>query len=70
MAFCYQNCPDLLEKNGSSDREKRLKFEAEGCESAEILRSLDQFIQSSERSEQFLIIQSLFNLFLEVSQIL
>ena len=37
MVFCYQNC--------SSDREKLLKFEAEGQEFAKILRSLKQFIQ-------------------------
>ena len=31
MVFCYQNCSELLwEKNCSSDREKILKFEAEG----------------------------------------
>ena len=35
MVFCYQSCSDLLwEKNGSSDREKLLKFEAEGREFA------------------------------------
>ena len=32
MVFCYQNC--------SSDREKLLKFEAEGWEFAKFLRSL------------------------------
>ena len=35
MVFCYQNCSDLLwEKNCTSDREKLLKFEAEGQEFA------------------------------------
>ena len=35
MVFCYQNCSDLLwEKNCSSDREKKPKFEAEGWEFA------------------------------------
>ena len=34
MVFCYQNC--------SSDREKLLKFEAEGREFAKFLRSLRQ----------------------------
>ena len=36
MVFCYQNC--------SSDREKLLKFEAEGPEFEQFLRSLEQFI--------------------------
>ena len=31
---------------GSSDREKLLKFEAEGREFAKILRSLEQYIQT------------------------
>ena len=35
-----------VRKNCSSDREKLLKFEAEGWEFAEILRSLEQFIQT------------------------
>ena len=34
-----------MRKNCSSDREKLLKFEAEGREFAKILRSLEQFIQ-------------------------
>ena len=50
MIFCYQNC--------SSDREKLLKFEAEGRE-----------FSNSERSEQFLVTECFFNLFLEVPQI-
>ena len=60
MVFCYQNC--------SSDREKLLKFEAGGREFSKILRSLEQFIQT-ERSEQFLVTECFFNLFLEVSHI-
>ena len=35
-----------MRKNCSSDREKLLKFEAEGREFAKILRSLEQFIQT------------------------
>ena len=35
-----------LRKNCSSDREKLLKFEAEGREFDKFLRSLDQFIQT------------------------
>ena len=47
MVFCYQNCSDLLwEKNCSSDREKLLKFKAEGLEFAKILRLLEQFIRT------------------------
>ena len=47
MVFCYQNCSDLLwEKIVLSDREKHLKFEAEGREFAKFLRSLEQFIQT------------------------
>ena len=38
MVFCYQNY--------SSDREKLLKFEAEGRKFAKVLRSLEQFIQA------------------------
>ena len=34
-----------MRKNCSSDREKLLKFEAEGREFAKCLRSLEQFIQ-------------------------
>ena len=46
MVFCYQNCSDLLrEINGSSDREKNLKFEAEGQEFVNFLRSLDQAVK-------------------------
>ena len=33
-------------KNCSSDREKKLKFKAEGREFAKFLRSLEQFIQT------------------------
>ena len=34
----------IVTKNCSSDREKLLKFEAEGREFAKILRSLEQFV--------------------------
>ena len=54
MVFCYQNCSDLLwEKNSSSDREKLLKFEAEGREFAKFLRSLVQFIQTVKGRNNF-----------------
>jgi hypothetical protein len=45
MVFCYQNC--------SSDREKLLKFEAEGREFAKILRSQEQFIQTAKGQNKF-----------------
>ena len=45
-----------------------MKFEAEGQEFANILRSLEQFISNSERSEQCLVTEYVFNLFLEVSR--
>ena len=35
-----------MRKNCPSDREKLLKFEAEGPEFSKILRSLEQFIQT------------------------
>ena len=37
-----------VRKNCSSDREKLLKFEAEGREFAKFLRSLEQFIQAAQ----------------------
>ena len=43
MAFCYQNCSDLLWKKCSSDREKLMKFKVEGQEFVKILRSLEQW---------------------------
>ena len=48
MVFCYRNCSDLpWEKIVLfSDREKLLKFEAEGREFATFLRSLEQFGQT------------------------
>jgi hypothetical protein len=54
MVFYYQNCTDLLceKKKCSSDREKLLKFEAEGREFAKITRTL---YSNSERSEQCLV---------------
>jgi hypothetical protein len=59
-----------VRKKNSSDREKLLKFEAEGREFAKFLRSLEQSTYSnSERSEQILVTVCLFNLFLEVSHI-
>ena len=46
MVFCYQNC--------SSDREKLLKFVAEGREFAKALRSLiEQFVQTVKGQNNF-----------------
>ena len=54
MVFWYQNCSDLLwEKKNSSDREKLLKFKAEGRELAKFLRSLEQFIQTVKGQTNF-----------------
>ena len=60
-----------MRKNCFSDREKLLKFEAEGQEFAKVLRYLLRTIYlNSESSEQFLVTESLFDLFLEVSPII
>ena len=69
MVFCYQNCSDLLwEKLFYLSRKT---FEIRGwrpriCKSFEITRTI---YSHSERSEQFLVTECFFNLFLEVSQI-
>ena len=44
-----------MRKKCSSDREKLLKFKAEGREFAKILISLEQFVRTVKRSEQFLV---------------
>ena len=50
-----------MRKNCSTDREKLLKFEAEGQEFSKFLRSIEQFTYSnSERSEQFLATECFF----------
>ena len=43
----------ILLPNCSSDREKLLKFEAEGWEFAKFLRSLKQFIQTVKGQNKF-----------------
>ena len=43
-----------MRKKCSSDREKLLKFEAEGREFAKFLRSLEQFIQTVKGQNNFL----------------
>ena len=42
-----------MSKNCSSDREKLLKFKAEGREFAKFLRSLEQFIQTVKGQNNF-----------------
>ena len=42
-----------MKENWSSDREKLLKFEAEGREFAKILRSLEQIIQTVKGQNDF-----------------
>ena len=42
-----------MRKNCSSEREKLLKFEAEGREFAEFLRYLEQFIQTVKGQNNF-----------------
>ena len=42
-----------MRRNFSSDREKLLKFKAEGQEFAKILRSLEQFIQTVKGQNNF-----------------
>ena len=59
-----------MRKKCSSDREKLLKFEAEGREFAKFLRSLEQFIQTVKGQNNFWqVTECFFNLFLEVSHI-
>ena len=45
LTYCEKNC--------SSDREKNLKFEAEGQEFAKILRSLEQFVRTVKGQNNF-----------------
>ena len=54
MVFCYKKLFwPIARKNCSSDREKILKFEAEGREFAKILRSLEQFVQTVKGQNNF-----------------
>ena len=49
MVFYYQNC----EKKLFCDREKLLKFDAEGREFTKIFRSLEQFIHAVKSQNNF-----------------
>ena len=42
-----------MRKNCSSDREKKIKFKAEGQEFAKFLRSLEQLIQTKKGQNNF-----------------
>ena len=42
-----------MRRNYSSDREKKLKFEAEGREFAKILQPLQQFVQTVKGQNNF-----------------
>ena len=42
-----------MRRNCYSDREKNLKFEAEGREFAKILRSLEQFVRTVKGQNNF-----------------
>ena len=69
MVFCYQNCSDLLWEKNDLVIEKT--FEIRGWRPRiwnlfEITRTI---YSDSERSEQFLVTECFFNLFLEVSYI-
>ena len=58
-----------MRKNCSSDREKLLKFEAEGREFAKNFEITRTIYSNNKRSEQFLVTECFFNLFLEVSHV-
>ena len=55
-----------MRKNCSSDREKLLKFEAEGQEFTKFLRLLEQFIQIVKGQNTFWQLNAFSNLLLEV----
>ena len=55
MVCCYQNCSGLLwEKIVLKTRERLLKFEAEGQEFANFLKSLEQFVGTVKGQNNFL----------------
>ena len=49
MVFCYHT----VRKNYSSDREKLLKFETKGQDFANILRLVEQFIETVKGQNNF-----------------
>ena len=58
-----------VRKKCSSDREKNLKFEAEGWEFAKHFEMTRTIYSNNERSEEFLLTELFFNLFLDFSHI-
>ena len=71
MVFCYQNYSDLLRKKCSWDRDKLLKFEAEGQKFVKCLRSLEQFIPTVQGQNNFWYVKEcFFNLLLEFSYLI
>ena len=67
MVFCYQNRSDILWENIVLVTKKNFwnsRLKAENLQSFEITKTI---YSNSKRSEQFLITESFFNLFLEVS---
>ena len=69
IVFCYQNCSDLLREKIVLVIEKNFwnsRLKAENLQIFEITRTI---YSNSERSEQFLVTECFFNLFLEVSHI-
>ena len=70
MVFCYQNCSDLLWEEIVLVIAKKT-FEIQGwrprtCKNFEITRTI---YSNSERSEQFLVTECFFNLFVDVSDV-
>ena len=53
FSVCATVLNSTAEQNCSSDREKVLKFKAEGQEFAKFLRSLEQFIQTVKGQNNF-----------------
>ena len=58
-----------MRKNCPSDREKTFEIQTEGKEFAKIFEITRTIYSNSERSEQFLVPECFFNLFLQASQI-
>ena len=66
LVFCYQNCSDLLWEKIVLVIEKTFEIQGWRPRICKITRTI---YSNSERSEQFLVTECFFNLFLEVSQI-
>ena len=64
----HQKCKERW-KDCSNDQEIILKFKAKGLELEKNLEITRTIYSSSERSEQFLVTECFFSLFLEISQI-